>query len=166
MTTLTTARLLLRPMVAADAADLMGVFGDPVVMRAFGRGPFTEAEMTRWVRRNLEHQDEHGYGLFTVVHRTSDRIIGDCGLERMQLDGVEEHELGYDLRSDHWGHGYATEAAQAVKTFALETLGVPRVVSLVRATNGASARVAERIGMTLERELGDADSRYALYVTG
>lgn len=165
MTVLVTPRLDLRPMRADDVVPLMAVFGDPVVMRAFERGPFTEAEMRGWVNRNLEHQARHGYGLFTVVLRASGDVIGDCGLERMELDGVVETELGYDLRADHWGRGLATEAAAAVKAHALETLDLPRLVSLVRAGNARSARVAEKIGMSLEREIMRGDTPYLLYAT-
>ena len=63
MTTLTTARLALCHMRSEDAIALLGVFGDPVVMRAFDRGPFTPDEMTAWVARNLEYQDRYGFGV-------------------------------------------------------------------------------------------------------
>lgn len=167
MTTITTARLELRPMRAEDAMPLLGVFGDPVVMRAFDRGPFTPGEMTAWVARNLEHQDRYGFGLFTIVLRETGEVIGDSGLERTELDGViSETELGYDLRSDHWGRGLATEAAGAVKGHGLETLRMPRLISIVRTGNHRSARVAERIGMSLERELRRGETTYSLYSTG
>lgn len=166
MTDITTARLRLRPMRADDADSLLGVFGDPAVMAAFGRGPFTRQEMDAWVARNLEHQDRLGYGLFTIELREDGLVIGDCGLERMELAGADEVELGYDLRSDHWGRGLATEAAGAVVRHAREELGIRRLVSLVRATNAPSARVAERVGMALERELELDGAAYRLYATG
>jgi ribosomal-protein-alanine N-acetyltransferase len=121
--------------------------------------------MRAWVARNLEHQHRHGYGLFTIVLREDGTVIGDCGLERMELDGALETELGYDLRSDQWGRGLATEAAGAVKAHALETLGLPRLVSLVRSGNQRSARVAHKIGMSLERQIVQGETRYDLYVT-
>ena len=152
-------------MRADDAIPLLRVFGDPVVMRAFDRDPFTPAEMRAWVARNLEHQDRYGFGLFTIVLRENGEIIGDSGLERMELDGDIETELGYDLRSDHWGRGLATEAAAAVKMHGLETLRLPRLISLVRSGNRRSARVAERIGMSLERELQRGEKTYRLYST-
>ena len=126
MATLTTERLTLRPMTADDEGPLLGVFGDPVVRRAFDRGPFDAEEMRAWVARNLEHQDRYGFGLFTLVLCESGEVIGDCGLERMELDGREETELGYDLRSDHWGRGLATEAARAVIEHARNDLGLDR----------------------------------------
>jgi [ribosomal protein S5]-alanine N-acetyltransferase len=161
--TLVTERLELRPMRAEDATPLLAVFTDPAVMAAFGRGPFTEAEMEAWVARNLQHQDRHGYGLFTIVRRDDGLVIGDTGLEWTELDGEDVAELGYDLRSDAWGHGYATEAAAAVRDHAFERLGLPRLVSFVRASNERSARVAERLGMRRLREIDGGGTLYLVY---
>ena len=149
MTPLETARLRLRPMRAEDAGPLLAIFSDPKVMAAFGGELFDETQMEQWVARNLAHQAEHGYGLYAVILKASGKLIGDCGLERVDLADGPAAELGYDFRSDHWGQGYATEAASAVRDDALGALGdsVPRLVSLIRVGNRASARVAEKLGM-------------------
>jgi RimJ/RimL family protein N-acetyltransferase len=133
-------------MEAGDARELLAVFADPVVMAAFASPPFGPTEMDAWVARNLEHQTAHGYGLFTVVLKDTGAVIGDCGLEQMDIGA----ELGYDLRRDHWNQGFATEAATAVRDYAFEALGIPRLVSLVRVGNQASRRVAEKVGMSIE----------------
>jgi RimJ/RimL family protein N-acetyltransferase len=145
MVTIETERLLLRAMVPGDSDALLAVFSDPLVMAAFGVPPFGPAEMDRWVARNLQHQADHGYGLFTVLLKETSAVIGDCGLERMEVGD----ELGYDFRSDHWSRGLATEAAIAVRDHAFGTLGLPRLVSLIRVGNDASRRVAEKVGMRL-----------------
>jgi len=164
MTVLETERLSLRPMRRDDAKPLMRLFGDPFFMESFGRGPFDESEMSAWVARNLAHQEQHGYGLFTIVLRRSEQVIGDCGLEVMELEGEREVELGYDLRRDLWGNGYATEAALAVVEHAFGQLGLHRLVSMIRVGNSRSARVAERLGMVREASvsLGVRYERYAL----
>ncbi len=69
--TLDTKRLLLRTMHAADIDALLHIFGDPKVMASFGVEPFDRDQMARWVRRNLEHQPEHGYGLFSVILKSN-----------------------------------------------------------------------------------------------
>ena len=161
--TLTTERLIQRPMRADDAVPLLQLFGDPAFMAAFDHEPFDRAAMDVWVERNLEHQQEHGFGLWTVVETGTGDVVGDCGLERMELDRVIEWELGYDIRRDAWGRGLATEAAQAAARFAFEALGLPRVVSLVRAGNRASGRVAEKVGMVAERQLTRWGTDYTLY---
>jgi len=152
---LETERLVLRPMRADDLAALWRVFTDPRVMAAFASEPFTQAQMTTWIDRNLAHQAEHGWGLFSLVLKSEGDLIGDCGLEWMTLDDGSVAELGYDLRSDVWGRGLATEAARAVRDFAFGPAGLSNLISLIRAGNDASRRVAEKVGMrhetTLER---------------
>jgi len=74
-------------------------------------------------------------------------MIGDCGLELIELAGERVAELGYDFRSDHWNQGYATEAACAVRDYAFTSLRQPRLVSLIRPGNPASARVAAKTGL-------------------
>lgn len=144
---LETPRLRLRLMQADDVDHLLAIFADPKVMAAFGEPPFDRAQMTRWVQRNLDHQTAYGYGLFSVILKTKELLIGDCGLELIDMDGVQTPELGYDFRSDFWNHGYATEAAQAVRDYAFQHLQLPRLISLIRVGNLPSRRVAEKIGM-------------------
>jgi RimJ/RimL family protein N-acetyltransferase len=158
-----TTRLLLRPMRWADVDDLLHIFADPRVMASFGVAPFDRAQMEGWTRRNLDHQAEHGFGLFSVILKANGALIGDCGLEVMEVDGVRAAELGYDFRSDYWNQGYATEAATAVRDYAFATLGLPRVISLIRVGNGASRRVAEKVGMRLVAEITRYDRRYWEY---
>jgi RimJ/RimL family protein N-acetyltransferase len=162
--TLMTPRLLLRPMRAEDVADLLAVFGDPKVMASFDSPPFDREMMDGWVAENLDHLARYGYGLFSVVLRESGMLIGDCGLEHMEVEGRPEVELGYDLRSDYWNRGLASEAAAAVRDFAFRELMLPRLISLIRISNAASMRVAEKIGMRPERELTRYGNRYWLYV--
>jgi [ribosomal protein S5]-alanine N-acetyltransferase len=159
-----TARLLLRPMQRTDADALLRVFGDPQVMAAFDALLFDRAQMERWVQRNLDHQVRYGYGLWTIVHAADQTIIGDCGLEQMELDGVLEAELGYDLRSDYWNQGLATEAAAAVRDWAFGSLKLPRLVSIIRQHNHASQRVAQKIGMTRSHMLPRGAVRYEVYM--
>jgi RimJ/RimL family protein N-acetyltransferase len=161
--TIETDRLLLRPMETGDDRDLLMTFGDPKVMAAFGVEPFGEVEMKRWLARNLEHQERHGYGLFSVLHKADRILIGDCGLEHRDIAGTAEVELGYDLRSDYWSRGLATEAAAAVRDWAFQKLGLPRLVSLIRRGNAASVRVAEKIGMRRSGELLQREAQYWLY---
>ena len=150
-------------MRADDGEALLEVFADPRVMAAFGVPPFDRADMERWIRRNLDHQERYGYGLFTVVLRETGMVIGDCGLERMEIGGESQAELGYDLRSDHWHRGLATEAAAAVRDLAFDALELPRLVGLIRRGNAPSRRVAEKIGMTLDSEPERDGQRYWLY---
>jgi RimJ/RimL family protein N-acetyltransferase len=161
---LETPRLWLRTMQPDDVDALLDIFSDPKVMAAFGVPPFDRDRMMRWVQRNLDHQDTHGYGLFSVILKTNGPLIGDCGLELMEVDGTQVAELGYDFRSDYWNQGYATEAARAVRDYAFHELGLPRLISLVRVGNMASRRVAEKIGMRCTAEITRYGNRYWHYL--
>ncbi len=152
LTTIETARLQLRPMRGDDFDALLHIFTDPKVMASFGGELFTPAQMHGWLDRNLEHQAQFGYGLFSVIRKADGRLIGDCGLEQMTVDGHAAAELGYDFCSDAWSQGFATEAACAVRDYAFTELRLPRLISLIRVGNLASRRVAEKVGMQLMAE--------------
>jgi len=158
-----THRLRLRALRPDDLDALQGIFGDPRVMAGFDSCPFEEDQTRSWLIRALDHWERHGIGLFAVLDKTANVLIGDCGLELIDLDGEQVAELGYDLRSDHWGRGLATEAAAAVRDHAFEVLGLPRVVSLIRVGNSASRRVAEKIGLRRQRDLTRYGTAYWVY---
>jgi RimJ/RimL family protein N-acetyltransferase len=119
--------------------------------------------MEEWVQRNLDHQEQYGYGLFSVILKANGELVGDCGLEHMELDGLPEVEIGYDFLSAYWCRGLATEAAESIRDFAFEQLGLQRVISLIQPDNVASARVAEKIGMTKEKECLRGNRLYHVY---
>lgn len=150
-------------MLETDLDALHIIFTDPNVMASFGGDLLTRDQMRRWLRRNLDHQDRYGYGLFSVLLKGRDLLIGDCGLEHMVVEGQQVAELGYDFRSDFWNQGFATEAACAVRDFAFDIEMLPQLVSLIRAGNHASQRVAEKVGMTLAGEFRRAGNRYWKY---
>jgi RimJ/RimL family protein N-acetyltransferase len=160
---LETPRLRLRLMQADDVDALLAIFADPKVMAAFHAPPFDRVQMMQWVQRNLDHQATHGYGLFSVLVKANGLLIGNCGLELMEVEGTRVAELGYDFRSDYWNQGYASEAAQAVRDYAFEQLQLPRVISLIRVGNMPSRRVAEKVGMRCVGEITRYGQQYWLY---
>jgi len=160
---LETERLILRPMLATDIDALYLIFTDPKVMASFGVDLFNREQMERWLQRNLDHQNQNGYGLFSVMLKESGELIGDCGLEQMEVEGLQAAELGYDFRSDYWNQGFATEAALAVRDYAFDVLQLPQLISLIRVGNLASKRVAEKVGMTLAEEFTRYGIQYWKY---
>lgn len=158
---LETKRLSLRPMHESDFDALLRIFTDSRVMAAFHHPPFTREQMQRWLKRNIAHQNEFGYGLFSVILKETGELIGDCGLEQIEDQGAAE--LGYDLRSEFWNLGYATEAACAVRDYAFDVLKLPYLISLIRVGNLASKRVAEKVGMTLAGEFTRLGVQYWKY---
>ncbi len=151
-TVLETGRLLLRHFCPEDVDAILAVIGDPVAMQYYPR-TFARNDAVEWIDRNRRRYVECGYGLFAVVLKAAGEVIGDCGLVQQEVDGVSRLEVGYHLRRDQWGHGYATEAARACMDYAFHTLAATDIISLIRPENLASRRVAERNGMKPERQI-------------
>ena len=150
-------------MKESDADEFVRVFSDPKVMASFDVPSFDRQNIEQWIQRNLSHQYKYGFGLFSVILKGSGTLIGDCGLQRMEIAGEQIIELGYEFRSDYWNQGYATEAAAAVRDYAFHQLRLPELISLVRVGNLAVARVSEKIGMTLRAEITLNQQRYQQY---
>lgn len=148
---LATLRLTLRQLTLDDTDALHAVLGDPVAMAHYPK-PFTREMTIEWIEWNLRNYAKHGFGLWAVILKAEGRLIGDCGLTMQQVDGVGREEIGYHVLRELWGKGYATEAAAGVRDYAFETLKLPQVISWMTVANIASRRVAEKIGMTLEKE--------------
>ena len=151
MVILETERLRLRELTLDDLDDLHRVLSDPVAMQHYPK-PFDRDMTTGWIQWSLRNYVEHGFGLWGVVLKEGERLIGDCGLTIQQVEGVPELEIGYHIIRSHWGNGYATEAAVACRDYAFDRLERRRVVSWMGADNLASRRVAEKVGMFLEKE--------------
>ena len=156
---LETERLVLRPFVMDDLDGIHAVLGDPISMRYYP-APFTREQSRRWIEWNLGHYRDHGYGLWVLESRESGDLVGDCGLIPQHVDGREEVEVGWHVRRDLQRQGLATEAARECVRYAFEELGRTRLISLIRPENLPSCRVAEKLGMTVEKEVmrGPAES--------
>jgi len=149
---LETERLSLREITADDLDDLLEIWGDPEAMRLFPR-TFDHQAMREWIERNQRRYEEHGHGLWAVILRSEQKLVGDCGLAVQEVGGVEELEVGYHFNRKYWGRGYATEAARACMDYAFERLGRHRIISMVRPENAPSRRVAEQNGLRIEKEV-------------
>jgi ribosomal-protein-alanine N-acetyltransferase len=157
-----TQRLILRHMRTEDAEAFLKIFSDPLAMRYFNV-IFDRTRMDEWVNRNLKHQDEYGFSLLTVVLKEDGEIIGDCGLETDTIDGQVIVGIGYDFRSSYWGKGYATEAALAVLEYGFANYKFDGIYAWIDPENKPSQRVAERIGMTVQRHVNRGGKKYALF---
>ena len=143
-------------MSAADLDRMSALLGDPVVM-TFYPAPKSREEAAQWISWNEANYAEHGYGLWIETH--DGEFLGDCGLTWQEVDGRLELEVGYHMRSDVQGRGYATEAAAACRDLARDELHVQQLVAIIRPDNASSRRVAEKIGMQrIEDDRGGAPS--------
>lgn len=153
-----TERLLLRKPRAEDAPELLEAFADPEAMRYIGDGSTADlAASEEAVRRWLERWDTWGVGMFVVERVEDSRVLGRAGFLRWDPEtweiGGSETELGWGLAREHWGSGYATEAARALRDWTFDSRGLARLISLIQEGNVRSFRVAERLGERYERDV-------------
>lgn len=147
---LTTDRLLLRPLALSDLDDMATLLGDGEALSYWGQ-PLDRNGARAWIERNLARYERDGFGRSAIVLRATGELIGDCGLVRTEVEGTAEVELGWIVRHSHWGRGIATEAGGAWRNHAFDRLGLARIVSMISEQNAASRRVAEKLGMSVER---------------
>jgi RimJ/RimL family protein N-acetyltransferase len=163
MPILETERLLLREFVTEDGDALALVLSDPETMRYY---PTTldRAGVAAWIERNRRRYADAGHGLWAMVLKSSGEVVGDCGLTRQTVDGTDEIEIGYHVRRDLWGRGYAAEAACACRDYGFARFPVDRLISLIRPENLPSRRVAEKTGLSLWKEVMWRDLPHCVYV--
>ena len=141
---LETERLRLRPLVPGDLDALHAVLSDPVSMRFYPR-PFDREKTRAWIDRWIADY-ERGLGLLAIEERTTGGLVGDCGPSLQQVDDAAFVELGWHVRGDRQGRGYATEAGAACRDRAWQVFDVDRLISLIRPENVPSWKVARKLG--------------------
>ncbi len=149
MIKLETNRLILRQWLDSDIPIFAGMNRDPKVMEFFS-ACLSEEETEEMVTRIRVHFQKYGYGLFAVELKSSGEFIGFVGLSIPQFDApfMPAVEIGWRISSQHFGKGYATEAAKKILEFAFDELELEEVVSFTVPRNKASQRVMEKIGMS------------------
>ena len=148
-----TSRLILRPFCADDVDTMEELFANPLFMR-FSLGVFTERAQTVKFLDKVIGWDRAGKpSQFAVTLRPHSDVIGYCGFFHFPDDGIPDVEIGYRLHPDYWNRGIATEAARAVRDHGFGVLKLDRAISLVHPENMPSRRVAEKNGMTVEKEI-------------
>jgi RimJ/RimL family protein N-acetyltransferase len=153
MPTLTTSRLLLRPWRDDDLDAFAALNADAEVMRWF-TAPLDRAESDALAARIRGQMATWGYGLWALEVPGVAPFAGFVGLSHPRFTVHFTHpdapclEIGWRLAREHWGHGYATEAARAALALAFDTLGRDEVVSFTSVGNRRSRAVMERLGMT------------------
>ncbi|MER8792417.1 GNAT family N-acetyltransferase [Mesorhizobium sp. M0983] len=146
---LRTKRLLLREWTDEDVEPIARMVDDPRVGEYLAK--FVDrAGIDAWISAEREYFREHGYGLWAIERLGTAEFIGFCGLVEVgyQARFTPAIEVSWRLHPDHWGHGYATEAAAAVLDFGFENLKLNEIVANAAVGNVASQRVMERIGMS------------------
>jgi RimJ/RimL family protein N-acetyltransferase len=160
--TLTTARLRLRGWHADDWKPYAAFCADLEVMRHIGAGGAATPEETwRSMAVMLGHWALRGHGMWALERKADGVLIGRAGF--IDPPGWPGFELGWLLGREHWGQGYAREAAQAALGYCADVLGRREVISLIRPANTRSIALALRLGATLREGIDFLGSEALVY---
>jgi RimJ/RimL family protein N-acetyltransferase len=161
-----TERLRLVGWNDARRAEFVRVTNTPAVMRWLG-GVNDPEQMAAALARLDSYQRDHGFTFWAVERRSDDALLGFCGLKRANAPGAEplhgEVEVGWRLREDVWGQGYAKEAAIASLDLAFDRFGAPHVIALTALGNLPSQGLMLRLGMRRLPEFDYLDARFPEY---
>ncbi len=156
MIILETPRLLLRHLEPDDLGALFMLYRDPDIRRYFPDGTRTldqTREELEWFLKG--HPEFPELGLWAALEKRSGAFLGRCGLLPWKIDGQHAVELAFLIDKARWSEGFATEASLGIIAHARDVLHIPRLICLVTPGNAASARVAQNVGMSFEREYVD-----------
>jgi RimJ/RimL family protein N-acetyltransferase len=149
-----TGRLALRELRETDEPDLHACWADPRYQRFYPEIEDVAQAVRALLGRLIAARSEQPRRTWqlAITLRGHDRLIGNCGI-RVNDPARREANIGYELHPDHWGRGYATEAARAILGFGFSSLEMHRVWAECVADNTASAHVLEKLGMRREAHL-------------
>jgi len=158
MIILETKRLILRHLAPDDLDSLFALYSDPEVRRYFPEGTLTYEETKKELAWFFNGHPEHPeLGLWATIHKETRKFIGRCGLLPWTIEGQREVEVAYTIARGFWGQGLGTEAAQGILNYGFEKLNLKRLICLIDPDNIASQRVAEKMGMSLEKRVDGID---------
>jgi len=142
-------RLIFRKITQNDFDDLAVMFRDPDVMTAWEH-TFTDEQIQKWIDNQISRYQKEIVGYFAVKRKDTDEFIGQMGLLWSDFDELRVLEIGYMLKREYWGMGYAAEGAEALAQYGFAEIGLNKVYASIRPENLRSIRVAEQIGMSAE----------------
>ena len=157
-----TDRLILRDWRDEDWPRFFAVTNTPAVMRWLGG--LLDADGMAATRARVEGcAAQHGHCFWVVERKADGELLGFCGLKRADAPNstvTGMPEIGWRLREDAWGQGYAKEAAIPSLSLAFDRFGAEEVVALTVVNNTASWGLMERLGMRRRADLDYPDPRY------
>ena len=161
----TTLRLSARRLRADDFPDFHALHQDPKVMAWLSAdgAVLSETPSRQALQRNLDHWQQHGFGLWLFRTKADDQFVGRAGVRRTIVEGRPEVELSYAIGSEWWGQGLTTEMGEAIVRLAFERLGIDALISYTLPPNRRSRRVMEKLGFVVERDFIHAELPHVLY---
>jgi len=151
---LETKRLILRHQVIEDFDDLWALYQNPDITKYIPDAPRSREEAQEELEWHKNGHPKHPeLGLWATIHKETGKFIGRCGLLPWDIEGAHEVEVAYTIAQEYWRQGLASEAAQGILQYGFETLNLSRLICLIEPENVGSQKVAEKIGMSLEKKV-------------
>lgn len=144
---LETPRLFLRPFTENDFRRLHALHTDKNVMRYIGNGIRDRTTIESDLKKIIKHQEKHGFSLFAVFEKASNKFVGRAGLIYLGYDEDKEIEVNYVLHKQFWGKGYATELLNGLLNYGFYKCKFQKIVAVVNYNNESSRHVLEKNGM-------------------
>lgn len=147
-----TDRLRIRALTESDLDDMFALDSDPEVHKYLGNKPITQKEQALEYIKDVNKQyKERSIGRWAVELKETGEFIGWCGL-RLYTDytfnnHTNFHDIGYRLRREFWGKGYATEASKACLDYAWNVLKLDTLYGITEKGNEGSHKVLLKIGL-------------------
>jgi ribosomal-protein-alanine N-acetyltransferase len=157
-----TPRLIAERVTAAHWADLRRMDEDEQFMALLG-GVRDKAGTVAYLETNVKHWAEHGFGMWMLRDAATSAVVGRAILRHLDVEGVDEVEVGYGFMPDYWGRGLATEIARACVRIGFEQLRLPSIVAITTPSNVASQRVMTKAGLAYERDIVHAGAPHRLF---
>jgi RimJ/RimL family protein N-acetyltransferase len=159
-----TGRLLFRRQTLEDLDALWALYCNPEITKYIPDAPRSYEEAREELEWHMNgHPKNPELGLWATIHKETGKFIGRCGLLPWTIDGQHEVEVAYTIAQDYWGQGLGTEAARAILEYGFEKLNLSRLICVIDSENVASQRVAEKIGMSFEKEGRDELGPFLIY---
>lgn len=165
MNEVNTRRLIGTPAGPGDFADIRILHADSRVMATLSAdgNTFSEVQTRPFLKQAAEHWKLHGFGLWLFRKRLDGEFVGYGGIKHAVVEGRDEIELAYAVRSDYWGIGLATEISIAALKLGFNVMRLERIVAFTLPHNRASRGVMENCGFTYQRDIGHAGLPHVLY---
>ena len=155
---LETERLLLRHQRIEDLDELWALYCDPEITKYIPDAPRSREEAKEELEWHMNgHPRNPNLGLWATIHKETGKFIGRCGLLPWTIECRPEVEVAYTFAREYWGQGLGKEVAQAILHYGFEELKLTRMICVIDPENFASQKIAQRIGMTMEKRLEGID---------
>ncbi len=147
-------RLITRKLIESDKTIWADFFSDPEAVEFIPESGLTSDgdKAKHWIAKQINRYKENEFGLQVLIDKQTGSFIGQCGLLLQEVDGIKEIEVGYHMLKKYWGQGYAPEAARLFIGYAFENKLTDAVISIIDINNIKSQRVAEKNGLTREKQ--------------